>query len=362
MTTRRTFLATLASAPVLGVAGVVTPPATGHAARYWHAGERGMVVCDLCPHGCSLQQGETGNCRVRQNSGGTLVTHGYGNPCAVHVDPIEKKPLYHVLPGAKSFSIAVAGCNFRCLNCQNYTISQVSPLQTRNADLPPHLVVEQASKSGCKTIAYTYSEPTVWYEYMYDTAVLARKAGLKNLLITCGYINEKPLAELATVMDAANIDLKCFDARTHQRLNIGKLDAVLDTLVRARKLGIWVEVTNLVIPDWTDDLDVIRKMCAWLVQNMGADTPLHFSRFQPMHMLAHLAPTPSEVLTQARDVAVAAGIRYVYIGNVADADSNTYCPSCRKVLVSRNGFWVSGTEVVNGACRYCGAKVPGIWT
>jgi pyruvate formate lyase activating enzyme len=308
-----------------------------------------------------LAPGATGICRVRQNVNGTLMTHGYANPCAVHVDPIEKKPLYHMLPGSRSFSIAVAGCNLRCLNCQNYTISQVSPQDTETMYLPPEKVVEEAEKNGCISIAYTYSEPTVWYEYMYDTAKLARSAGLKNCMITCGYISREPLAKLAEYMDAANIDLKSYDSSIYGKLNAGQLQPVLDAIVQSVKAGMWVEVTNLVVPQWTDNLDMIRAMCGWLAENAGAGVPLHFSRFHPMHKLAHLSPTPTGVLESARDIARKQGIQYVYIGNVAGLDSNTYCPGCGKPLVRRRGYLISGLDIVNGACRFCKTKIPGIW-
>jgi pyruvate formate lyase activating enzyme len=289
------------------------------------------------------------------------VTLGYGNPCAVHVDPIEKKPLYHVLPGARTFSIAVAGCNFRCKNCQNYTISQVSPLDTRNYDLPPRTVVERAVKANCTAVAYTYSEPTVWYEYMFDTAKLAREAGLRNLLITCGYINEKPLAELAPFIDAANIDLKGFDQQTYRRLNAGRLDAVLATLTRAKQLGVWIEVTNLVVPEWTDSIGMIRNICTWLYKNLGADTPLHFSRFHPMYKLAHLPPTPRKTLEQARLTALETGLSYVYLGNVAGANTDIRCPSCGKTVIRRRGYLIEENNVVDGTCAFCGHGVAGIW-
>ena len=360
--TRRTFLKSIAA-----YAGVAAGPACASGetkgpkeAMFWH-GSGDTVECELCPHGCMLSEGATGRCRVRRNQNGKLVTLGYANPCAVHVDPIEKKPLYHVLPGARAFSIAVAGCNFRCKNCQNHTISQSSPLQTRNVDLPPEKVVERAVKAGCTTVAYTYSEPIVWYEYMYDTAKRAHEAGLKNLMITCGYINERPLKRLAEFMDAANIDLKGFDSKIYRRLNAGKLEAVLETLQRAKQFGMWVEVTNLVVPKWTDDLETIGRMCEWLCENVGADTPLHFSRFHPVYQLAHLYPTPESALESAREAAVAAGLEYVYVGNVAGTDSNTYCPSCRKPVVKRRGYFVDEVRIDDGACSHCGTAIAGIW-
>jgi len=308
-----------------------------------------------------LPPGTTGVCRTRRNDNGTLVTLGYGNPCAVHVDPIEKKPLYHVLPGSKSFSIAVAGCNLRCKNCQNYTISQASPLETRNLNLPPEMVISEAVNSGCTTIAYTYSEPIVWYEYMFDTAKLARKAGLKNLMITCGSINTDPLRELCQYMDAANIDLKSFSEKIYNRLNAGSLQPILDAIKHARECGMWVEITNLIVPQWTDDLDMIRSMCKWIRDTVGKDVPLHFSRFTPMYKLAHLYPTPAKILEAAKKTAQEEGLNYVYVGNVAGEDINTYCPKCGKPVIKRIGYLVKSNKIKDGKCGFCGYPIPGVW-
>jgi pyruvate formate lyase activating enzyme len=290
-----------------------------------------------------------------------MILLGYANPCAVHVDPIEKKPLYHVLPGARAYSIAVAGCPFRCLNCQNHTISQASPLETRNTHLPPYAVVEQAVKNNCTTIAYTYSEPIAWYEYMYDTAKIARQAGLKNLWITCGYISETPLVELAKYIDAANIDLKGFDPKVYLELNAGKLEHILRTIKLARENGMWVELTNLIVPEWTDKLPVIRQLCQWVVKEVGRDVPLHFSRFHPENKLAHLPPTPKDVLLSAVKIAEEEGIRYVYVGNVAGLDFDTRCPSCHRPIIQRTGYMVRTYDIKNGACAHCGTKIAGIW-
>jgi len=333
---------------------------TSRVAMFWDPmGEN--VRCTLCPHGCTLAPGATGICRVRQNRNGELITNGYANPCAVHVDPIEKKPLYHVLPGARAYSIAVAGCNLRCLNCQNFTISQESPLNTTNEYLPPEMVIKEAIRNQCAAIAYTYSEPSVWFEYMYDTAKLARAAGLKNLWITAGYLTEEPLVKLAEYMDAANIDLKSFDTAIYGKLNSGKLQPVLDTIARSIQRGMWVEITNLIVPEWTDNLDMIKKMCAWIAGKLGPGVPLHFSRFYPMHKLAHLYPTPGNILESARAIARSQGLQYVYIGNLPGADSATCCPQCKKPVVSRTGYVVTGYDIVNSACRFCKTKIPGIW-
>jgi len=332
-----------------------------HPAKYWHAFGNDAVQCGLCPHGCVLTQGKTGVCRGRQNKNGALVTLGYGYPCAMHVDPIEKKPLYHFLPGSLAYSIAVAGCNLRCKNCQNYTISQVSPLETDVPYASPQQIVDEAKKSGARAMAYTYSEPTVWIEYMYDTAKLARKAGIKNVMVTSGYINPGPLADLAQYIDGMHIDLKSFDETVYRNLNAGNLRPVLDTILNAKKSGVWVEIVNLVVPQWTDNLDMIRKMAAWIRENAGVDTPLHFSRFFPLYQLEQLYPTPEDILIKAKQVAVEEKLKYVYVGNVPDIDSNTYCPACKNMLVEREGYLVKVKGMKGANCGKCGLKIPGVW-
>ncbi len=351
----------------LGVLGTVAlypcyskQPVIARKAMFWEKNGKN-VQCKLCPRNCNLEPGAVGKCRVRKNENGVMILLGYGNPCAVHVDPIEKKPLYHVLPSSKAFSVAIAGCNLRCKNCQNYTISQVSPSETQNMILYPEQVVEQAIKYHCTTIAYTYSEPIVWYEYMYDTAILAHKAGLKNLMITCGYINTAPLKQLCKYMDAANIDLKSFNQKIYSKLNAGKLQPVLDTIKLAKECGIWVEITNLIVPQWSEDLTMIREMCKWISSTVGNDVPLHFSRFSPMYKLAHLYPTPDKILINAKKIAKEAGLRYIYVGNLAGIDTNTYCPKCKKSLIKRRGYLILKNHIKAGKCGFCGFGIAGIW-
>lgn len=323
---------------------------------------RGMK-CRLCPNECNIRPGETSQCRNRVNFNGKLYTIAYGNPCAVHIDPIEKKPLYHYLPGTKTFSIATAGCNFGCLNCQNWEISQSSPKDTRNAELFPEQVVDQAIRNGCKTIAYTYSEPITFYEYMYDTAGIAQKKGIGNVLVSNGYINELPLRTLAKRIDAANIDLKSFSNDIYLKLNAGTLEPVLNTLRVLLEMNVWVEITNLVIPTWTDDYAMIRQMCQWLASNGFTDIPLHFSRFFPMYKLTQLPQTPTSTLIKAKEIAQSCGLKYVYIGNAAlPGAGNTVCPSCSKVVVERKGYNVSMVNLKNGKCGWCGSAIPGKWT
>ncbi len=331
-------------------------------ALYWEAAGGGLR-CLKCPNGCVLAEGMTGRCRNRVNAGGKMYSTAYGNPCAVHIDPVEKKPLSHFLPSTQTFSIAAAGCNLRCLNCQNWQISQVSPKETEHADLMPERVVDQCMQAGCASIAYTYSEPTTFYEYAYDTAVLAHRRKIRNIWKSNGYINEAPLRRLCRVIDAANIDLKAFDERVYAELNGGALAPVLRTLKVFREEGVWLEITNLVIPTWTDGEDTIKRMADWLCQSGLRDTPIHFSRFTPMYKLSQLPATPVSVLESAARIARRAGMRYVYIGNVPGHNAeNTVCPSCGAMLIERRGFTIVRNALKAGACPGCGERIPGVWS
>ncbi len=320
------------------------------------------IRCQICPNECDIKPGETGDCRTRVVKNGKLYTSAYGNPCAVHVDPIEKKPLNHFLPQSKAFSIATAGCNLACLNCQNWTISQKAPDETQNYHLPPEDVVKQAQKYSCASIAYTYSEPIVYYEYCLDTSKIAHQQGLKNVFVSAGYINEKPLRELSKYLDAANIDLKSFSEDIYARLNAGKLEPVLRTLKILKEQGVWLEITNLIVPTWNDDFKMIEKMCSWLKVNGFEDTPLHFSRFHPMYKLTQLPATPVATLTKARQIALDKGLNYVYIGNVPGSKAqNTYCPSCGSLAVERRGYRIMQMNIKSGKCTRCGTKIAGVW-
>ncbi len=320
------------------------------------------IRCLICPNECDIKEGEAGDCRNRVNKNGKLWSIAYGNPCAIHVDPIEKKPLNHFLPGSKAFSIATAGCNLACLNCQNWTISQKSPNETKNFDLMPDKVVDSCIKNNCESIAYTYSEPITFYEYTYDTSVLARQAGIKNVLVSAGYINREPLLKLCKITDAANIDLKSFSDEIYLKLNAGKLQPVLDTLITMKKEGVWLEITNLVVPSWTDNLEMIKKMCGWLARNGLDEAPLHFSRFMPFHKLTLLPPTPVNILQSARETALSEGLKYVYIGNVPGIGTeNTTCPKCKKNVVERRGYSILKNNLNDGKCNSCYAKIAGVW-
>jgi pyruvate formate lyase activating enzyme len=320
------------------------------------------IMCRICPNECVLKEGELSKCNNRKVIRSKLYTLAYGNPCSVNVDPIEKKPLYHFLPGSRAFSIATAGCNLVCLNCQNWTISQTSPDKTRNYDLMPEKVVTECISKGCKSIAYTYSEPITFYEYAYDTAVLAKKAGIKNIFKSNGYIYPEPLKKLCSVIDAANIDLKAFNESTYLKLAGGKLQPVLDSLKTYRDMGVWLEITNLIVPTWTDNLDEIRKMCRWLSDNGFKKVPVHFSRFYPTYKLEQLPPTPVDTLNKAVKIAAEEGLIYIYTGNVPGNEmSDTKCPNCGASLVIRQGFRIAANNLANGRCNKCGSIIDGVW-
>jgi pyruvate formate lyase activating enzyme len=321
----------------------------------------GSVKCELCPTECVLGDYQVGGCMVRINRGGVLYSLVYGKPCAVHIDPIEKKPFYHFLPGSSAFSIATVGCVLGCKFCQNWEISQARPEETDFHDLPPAEVVRRAAFSGCSSVTYTYTEPAVFYEYMFDTAVIAKRYGIRNTAHTCGYINERPLRELARYMDAVDVDLKAFTEDFYGRICGGRLKPVLDSIVTLREEGVWLELTNLLIPTLNDDMGQVRKMCTWILRNAGPDVPLHFSRFYPYYKLKDLPPTPLGTLLEARETALDVGLRYVYIGNIRTDAENTFCHNCRRLLIRRVGYFIAGNSISGGACPSCGTAIPGVW-
>ena len=284
--------------------------------RYYQRLDDGAVECQLCPHRCRIADGKTGSCRSRRNLHGILVSEVYGKPCALAIDPIEKKPLYHFHPGTTCLSLACTGCNFRCLNCQNHDISQASPTDVDHYELMPEEVVALCVKHRCPGIAYTYTEPLTYIEYIIDTARLAHEKGLWNILVTAGYVNPEPLADLLPCLDAANIDLKSFSDEIYRKVSGGRLQPVLDTILAMKETGVWIELTNLVIPGINDDMEMIRRMCRWLCENGLATAPLHFSRFFPRYKMQEIAPTPVQTLRMAQQVALEEGIQHVYLGNV----------------------------------------------
>ena len=320
------------------------------------------VRCRLCPHNCLIQDGKYGICGTRVNSEGFLYSVSFGNPCSVSIDPIEKKPLFHFFPGESIFSLATAGCNFRCLNCQNWEISQSSPSEINHYNLSPEDVVEKAIDSHTKLIAFTYTEPTVFYEYMFEIAQKACEKGMKTVLISNGYINQQPLLDLIPYLDAANIDLKCFDDAMYHELTGGHLQSVLDTLKILKKSNVWLEITTLLIPTYNDKPEQIQSMCNWLVENGFDDTPLHFSRFFPAYKLTHISITPEKTLIQAKNIAEKTGMKFVYIGNNPQLRSeNTLCPNCKRTIVVWDGYVVVKNDILAGKCKFCNETISGVW-
>ena len=321
------------------------------------------VRCGICPKRCLIAPGFSGECRVRINVDGVLRASTYGHPCAVHVDPMEKKPLFHFCPGAQILSLGSAGCNLHCKNCQNADISQCNPEELPSYDLPPGEVPALAKKHGCGHVAYTYNEPLVGYEYVRDCCIAAREAGLRNVLVTNGTINEAPLAALLPFVDAANVDIKGFSEAFYRDVCDGMLEPVLRTVLLMRRAGVHVEVTNLVIPTLNDTDELLDPLCAWMREQAGVEVPLHFSRFFPCFRMTHLPPTPIESLLRARERAKAAGLKHVYVGNaeVPDGD-DTFCAACGERLVVRQRYVVRENRITAaGACPACGRRVYGVW-
>lgn len=317
--------------------------------------------CGLCPHNCKLGDGQTGLCRVRKNIGGRLFSLVYNKPVSMNVDPVEKKPFFHFLPGSQVFSIATVGCNLSCSFCQNWEISQSSPESTKAYDVTAQQVVDLALKNGAKNIAFTYTEPTVYYEYMLDIAKLAKKNGIKTMMITCGYINEKPFRELAKYLDAIDIDLKGFTGEFYSKYTTGSLEPVLKTAKLAKEEKLHAEITYLVIPGTDDKPENFKKLAKWIRENLGADTPLHFLRFFPKFKLTNRPPTPVETLETARKIAITEGLKFVYIGNAQSEGEDTYCPKCGKKIIDRSGYNINSMNIKDGKCSFCGEPVHGVW-
>lgn len=332
-------------------------------AKYYEDLGGDRVRCNLCPNYCILEPGQRGLCKVRKNIDGKLYSLVYGKPVTIHLDPIEKKPFFHVLPSAKVYSLATTGCNLACKYCQNWDIAQRFPEDVQYREMSPEEVVLEAKKVGAQGIAFTYSEPTVFYEYMLAIAKLAQKEGLKTVVVSAGFINPEPLKELLPYIDAYKIDLKAFDNETYRSLIGGRLEPVLETLqIIKEDPKTWLEIVNLVVPGYTDDLEEMKKMCAWIKDNLGPDVPVHFSRFHPMYKLQNLPPTPEETIKEARKICLEVGLHYVYTGNIPDEEGfTTYCPVCGKPIIVRKGYTVLENRIHDGKCEYCGAEIPGVW-
>ena len=359
---RRTFAASLPCLAARTLAAADPDAAFIREARFYDKLPNRKIKCKLCPRECVIDDRERGYCGVRENRGGTYYTLVHSRVVSAHVDPIEKKPFFHFHPGTLAFSLATAGCNVNCKMCQNWEISQVRPEQVRATNLPPAQAAAVAKQYGCASIAYTYSEPVVYYEYMSDTAEAARTAGVKSVVVTGGYIQPEPLKALAKRVDAIKVDLKGYSPKFYREVVNGELKPVLDALVLMRTLGMWTEIVYLVVPGLNDGERELQGLAQWVKGNLGPDAPVHFSRFHPEYLLKNLPPTPLETLERAKAIADSAGLHYVYIGNVPGHPAeNTYCPQCRRAVVERAGFTVRAVHLKKGRCAFCRREVAGVW-
>jgi pyruvate formate lyase activating enzyme len=331
-------------------------------ARWFKKLPDAWVECGLCPHKCKVSDGERGTCGVRENRDGTYFTLVHSRPCSVHIDPVEKKPFFHVMPGMASLSLATAGCNFECKCCQNWEIAQARPEQLKTIALTPGQVAQAAHERGVRLLACTYTEPVVWSEYVYDIAEAGRKIGIRTLMISNGSIEEKPLADLLTQLAAVKIDLKAFTEKFYKEHCGGELKPVLDTLRRLSRSKTWFEIVVLVIPGLNDGDDENRGLARFVRDELGADVPVHFTRFHPSYRLMNLPPTPVATLDRIRALALAEGLRFVYLGNVpGHAGEHTYCPGCHAVVIKRMGVALVENRIKDGACPDCKRKIPGLW-
>jgi pyruvate formate lyase activating enzyme len=332
-------------------------------ASFYEKLEEKRVLCRLCRHHCAINEGNRGICGVRVNKDGVLYTLVYAMPCSHHVDPIEKKPLYHFFPGSKAFSIATVGCNFRCRHCQNHEISQM-PREAKRITgerMEPAEVVRLAGSSGCKSISYTYTEPTMFFEYALDTARLAKEKGIFNSFVTNGYIEEEPLRTIQPFLDAANIDLKGFSDGFYSKVCGAELSKVIDTIKIYKALGIWIELTTLIIPGYNDEEEELTGIARFIREDLGAETPWHVSAFYPTYKLLDAERTPARTLEKARKIGLDEGLRYVYVGNIPGLDGeHTYCYACKKAVIKRYGYTISEYNISAGTCTFCGATIDGV--
>lgn len=332
-------------------------------ASFYEKLEDRKVQCRLCRHHCIIHERKRGICGVRENRDGVLHTLVYGLPCSYHIDPIEKKPLFHFFPGSRAFSIATVGCNFQCLHCQNHDISQMPKNENRipGEEMTPAEVVKLAGESGCKSISYTYTEPTIFYEYAFDTAKLAREKGIYNNFVTNGYIEEEPLKTIKPFLDGANIDLKSFNKEFYRKICKAELSGVLATIRTYKALGIWIEITTLIIPGHNDSDEELREIARFIKNDLGVETPWHVSAFYPTYRLLDTGRTPPKTLRRAREIGLDEGLRYVYEGNIHGSDGeHTHCYHCREVIIKRYGFTITDYNIKDGTCRYCGTTIDGI--
>lgn len=322
-----------------------------------------VTYCRLCRHHCRIAPGRRGICGVRENRDGTLYTLVYELPCATHIDPIEKKPLFHFFPGSKAFSVATVGCNFRCLHCQNHDISQF-PIQQRvipGETVTAQDIVRYALQAGCKSISYTYTEPTIFYEYAFEIAELAKANGIYNNFVTNGYIEDEPLEAISPYLAAANIDLKGFDESFYKKVCNADLSKVLNTIRAYRKLNIWIELTTLIIPGYNDNEEELQAIAKFIVDELGPQVPWHVSAFYPTYKLLDAPRTSQKILEKAHRIGLEAGLRYVYEGNLPGSEGeHTYCYNCKKPVIKRHGYTIKEYNIKDGACIYCNTPIDGI--
>ncbi|MGA3280264.1 MAG: AmmeMemoRadiSam system radical SAM enzyme [Smithella sp.] len=340
-------------------------------ARYWkplnikdnsYAPEETIAGCLLCANGCAITNGQRGKCRTRMNVNGELKSLVYGRPISIHIDPIEKKPLYNYLPGSAAFSFATAGCPLRCKFCQNWEISQASPEDNKVPFTPPGRIVNAAHNSKSPVIAFTYNEPTVFVEYLTDIARDAKKQGIRSVLISCGFMNEAPLAEMCTVLDAIKIDLKGYSEDFYRSVCGAQLRPVLRSIKQVAKSRVHLEIVNLVVPTLNDSDKMLHELIEWILGEIGPDVPVHFTRFHPDYQLRNLPPTPVAILESAYNMAMSKGMHYPYVGNVPDHPGNhTYCPNCKKAVIKRQGFFITEMNLDGGRCKFCKHKIAGVW-
>ena len=327
-----------------------------------HTHTDNLVKCLLCAQRCVILPGKSGKCRARKNVEGTLRSLVYGRPIAIHTDPIEKKPFYHYLPGAAAYSLATSGCPLRCKFCQNWQISQASPDDYETPFMRPDSIVDGASSRHAPIIAFTYNEPTVFVEYMIDISREAKKKRIRSVLVSCGFMSEAPLAEMCGSLDAIKIDLKGFSNQFYRDVCSAELRPVLRSIKQVAKSRAHLEIVNLVVPTLNDSEKMLEGLADWVAGEVGPDVPVHFTRFHPDYQMPHLPPTPVATLERARQIDLAKGIHYPYVGNVpGHPGNNTYCPSCGKAVIKRDSFFVVDLQLKDGRCAFCNRKIAGVW-
>jgi pyruvate formate lyase activating enzyme len=332
-------------------------------AKYYRKLPKRYIKCQLCPRHCYVAPGARGFCEVRENHRGSYFTLVYGRAATLNIDPIEKKPFFHVLPGSPVFSFATAGCNLECKNCQNWQLSQSRPEKLPANRLPPKRLVEAAREQGCSLIAGTYSEPTVFFEYLLDVARQGNTQGVRTVMVSSGFTERKPMLDLCKELTAIKIDLKSMRQSFYKTNCQGALKPVLNSIERVKKQGVWLEIVYLVIPTLNDSESEIKDLARWIRTNVGLDVPLHFSRFHPEYKLTRLPPTPYRTLDRCAEIARAEGLHYVYVGNVPDSSQQaTRCPKCQRVVIGRENFGITARHLKQGRCGFCGQPIPGIWS